>query len=152
MDLAQVVGLVQVRLWKRWPPQGPWVVLPLGHCTRVQETPEEQSCNESLASKSKGLTWSTRLRVRASSRESSPFSYRVKVELISCACCACNHCFCGRLTCVVIVLVPSLQKYRPRANIWKKSDDRLEIAFLSTTELDSYIDSNVSRHGLWWLY
>ena len=35
------------------------------------------------------------------SRESTPFSYRVKVELLRvpiCDCCDFDHCFCGRLT------------------------------------------------------
>ena len=43
------------------------------------------------------------------------------------ACSAFNHWFCGRLTWLVIDLVPSLQKYRPRANIKKKFHHMLRI-------------------------
>ena len=67
--------------------------------------------------------WSYKVWVWASPRESLPFSYSVKIEWFHApihSCCGFSHCFCGRLTWLVIVLVPSLQKYRPRGNILKK--------------------------------
>ena len=53
MDIAQVVGLVQARLQKRRPPQGPWAILHLDHYTRAPEAGRarpEESVDVSAAS------------------------------------------------------------------------------------------------------
>ena len=69
----------------RWPPQGPCATLPLSHCTRAPKMRREQSHKELLASEATRLDGSGRLRVRALQRESSTFSYCVKVGVFSCA-------------------------------------------------------------------
>ena len=80
MDLAQVVSLVQTRLQERRPPQGPWAILPLGHCTRALKCRQNEDTKSRLQVEPQISHLERKVAGSSLAEGVSPFSYRVKVE------------------------------------------------------------------------